>query len=76
MKKFFVASLLAAVAAAAFPQAESAMPVGRYKCLNCGIIAESKYNVETNTIPLPDKDGCKKSSNGKHNWHALGVKMR
>ena len=76
MKKFFIAALLAAFAAAAVPQAESAMPVGRYKCMNCGIVAETKYNLETNTIPLPNKNGCKKSPNGKHNWRALGVKMR
>lgn len=76
MKKFFVAVLLAAVTAAAFPQAESAMPVGRYKCMNCGVVVETKYDVNTNKIPAPDKHGCKKSPNGEHNWRALGVKMR
>ncbi|MBQ6004950.1 MAG: hypothetical protein IJL14_01730 [Selenomonadaceae bacterium] len=78
MKKFLLAVFLAAgiLATAAFPQAESAMPVGRYKCMNCGAVVETKYDVNTNKIPAPDKHGCKKSPNGEHNWRALGVKMR
>lgn len=78
MKKILAAILLAAgFFTAAVPlQAESAMPVGKYKCMNCGAVVEMKYDVKTNTIPAPDKKGCKKSSSGNHQWWALGTRMR
>ena len=78
MKKFLAVMLLVAgFFVAAIPlQAESAMPVGKYKCRNCGLIVESKYDVQTNKIPVPSKKGCPKSSTGEHNWWALGTSMR
>lgn len=78
MKKILAAVLLTAgiLATAATPQVESAMPVGKYKCMNCGVVVEMKYDVERNTIPAPSKKGCKKSATGEHKWRALGVSMR
>lgn len=78
MKKTLAAVLLTAgiLLAATLPQAESAMPVGKYKCMNCGIVVQTKYNVKTNTIPMPSKEGCKKSITGEHNWRAMGGFVR
>ncbi len=78
MRKILAVILLAAgFFAASIPSdAESAMPVGKFKCRNCGIVVESKYDVNTNKIPAPSKKGCPKSPTGEHNWWALGTSMR
>lgn len=82
MKKFLLAAMIltAGFLAAAIPsQGESALPgspVGKYRCLNCGVVVQSEYDSSIGKIPEPSKKGCKKSSNGEHKWWAMGAKVR
>lgn len=81
MKKILAGILAAGFIFAALPsESESARPVGKFKCVNCGAFVEVPYDYNTNTIPNPSKvgyaKGCKRNTNGEHNWHAMGAKFR
>lgn len=81
MKKILAIILSAGFILSAVPsESESARPVGKFRCVNCGAVVEIPYDYNTNTIPHPSKagyaKGCKRSPIGEHKWRAMGAKFR
>ena len=80
MKKFLAGILAAGFIFAVVPsESESARPVGKFRCVNCGAVVEIPYDYNKNIIPNPSQagyaKGCKRSPIGAHKWQAMGAKF-